>query len=52
MNSDKIKGKMKETKAKIKQSAGKTFDDKEMRAEGALEEAEGKVQKNYGKLKD
>lgn len=52
MNKDQIKGKTKEVKGDIKESAGKAFGNKEMENKGKVENAAGKVQKGYGDAKE
>ena len=52
VDKNEIKGGAKELGGKIKAAAGKAMGDHEMEAEGRATEAEGNVQKNYGKVKD
>lgn len=49
---DKAKGVANKMTGKIKQTAGKALDDKEMQADGVVQEIKGKAQVEKGKVKD
>ncbi len=52
VDSNQIKGGAKEIGGKIKEAAGNAVGNDRMAAEGLADQAEGKTQKNYGKVKD
>jgi uncharacterized protein YjbJ (UPF0337 family) len=52
MNKDQIKGRVEETKGDVKEAVGKVVGNKELELEGKLENAAGKVQAQYGDLKE
>ena len=52
MDKDRIEGKAKDVKGRIKRQAGEWTGDKKTQVEGAAEQAEGKVQNAFGKAKD
>jgi uncharacterized protein YjbJ (UPF0337 family) len=52
MNKDQVEGKAKEIKGRLKQGAGDVLDDENLHDEGVADEAEGEVQKGFGKVKD
>jgi uncharacterized protein YjbJ (UPF0337 family) len=52
MNKDKIKGKAKDIKGRIKRQAGEWTGDEKLQAEGVAEQVEGKVQHGIGEVKD
>ena len=52
MDTDRIKGKMDDIKGNIKRKIGEATDDKSMEGEGLVDQAKGKVQNAFGKLKD
>jgi len=49
MNRDELEGKAKEIKGRVKQSVGDLTDDENLRDEGVADEAEGDVQKGFGR---
>jgi len=51
MNKDQVKGRIKETVGKIKQAAGRILGNKNLEQKGTVQNAVGKVQTNYGDLK-
>ncbi len=51
MNRDEVEGKGKEVKGKVKQSIADLTDDDRLHDEGAADEAEGDVQKGFGKAR-
>ncbi len=52
VDKNEIKGGAKEIGGKIKEAAGRATGNRDMEAEGVVDQAEGKTQKNYGKVKD
>jgi uncharacterized protein YjbJ (UPF0337 family) len=51
MNKDEFKGKAKQVKGSIKQKAGEVTDNPDLEAEGAIDQAAGKVQEGFGAAK-
>ncbi|MCX7567727.1 CsbD family protein [Sulfitobacter sp. F26169L] len=51
-NEDQVKGKAKDIGGKIKEETGDAIDNDEMKHEGQADQAEGKVQKSVGDVKD
>jgi len=52
MNSDQMKGGMKEAAGKVQRKTGEAINSPEQQAKGLAREVEGKAQKNYGDLKE
>lgn len=52
VDSNQIKGGAKELGGNIKEAAGKLVGNERLQAEGVVDQAAGKTQKNYGKVKD
>jgi uncharacterized protein YjbJ (UPF0337 family) len=52
MDKDRINGAAKEAKGVIKEAAGKITGDENLRAEGMIDKATGKVQNAVGGMKD
>jgi len=52
MHKDEVKGTAKEVRGKVKDAVGKMTGDDKLRADGAADVAEGKVQKTAGKVKE
>ncbi len=52
MDSNEIKGKMKDIGGKAQEKFGEVTNDKEQQLKGLGKQAEGKVQEGYGKAKD
>ena len=52
MNTDDIKGKMKDVGGRIKRQTGEWTGDDKLQSEGTMDQAEGKVQNAWGNLKD
>ena len=52
VDSNQIKGGAKELGGTIKEAAGKLVGNERLQAEGEIDQAAGKTQKNYGKVKD
>ena len=51
MNRDELKGKTTDLKGKLKEGVGKATGDEELREEGQMDQAEGKVQDAWGRGK-
>jgi len=52
MNKDQIKGKVKMMAGTVEEQAGYWTDDKKVEAKGIILQAEGKIQKSWGDVKD
>ncbi len=52
MNKDQIKGRVKEVEGKAKEAAGVILDDDEMELEGNVKKNIGKIQAEFGDLKE
>jgi len=52
VDSDRIKGPLKEAGGKAKEGWGDLTDDRETEAEGEADQAEGKLQNEWGEAKD
>lgn len=52
MDKDRIEGKMDDVKGRVKRQVGEWTGDEEMQSEGALDQAKGKTQNAFGKVKD
>jgi uncharacterized protein YjbJ (UPF0337 family) len=52
MDKDRIEGAGKDLKGKIKEGVGKLTGDTKTEAEGKFDQAEGKTQNTFGKVKD
>ncbi|WP_102960731.1 CsbD family protein [Mangrovicella endophytica] len=52
VDKNEIKGGAKELGGHIKEAAGRAVGNERLEAEGVVDQAEGKTQKNYGKVKD
>jgi len=52
MNKDQIKGKAKEVGGKVQQKVGEAVGSRQQQSEGLSNQAEGKVQKQVGNLKE
>ena len=52
MNTDQLKGALKEAAGKVQTKAGELIDSPEQQAKGLLNQAEGKTQKNVGDAKE
>lgn len=52
MNTDQVKGKLKEVGGEAQEHLGRATGDKDQEAKGHANEAEGKVQKKVGDVKD
>lgn len=52
MNTDQVKGALKEAAGKIQSTAGDLIDSPEQEAKGLLKQSEGRVQKNVGDAKE
>ncbi|HWR17926.1 MAG TPA: CsbD family protein [Terriglobales bacterium] len=52
MDSDRIKGKIDDIKGRVKRQAGEWTGDEQAQSEGMMDQAKGKVQNAFGKMKD
>jgi uncharacterized protein YjbJ (UPF0337 family) len=52
MNKDQLKGQMKDMGGKAREKAGEITGNNEQRAKGMANQAEGKLQKGYGDVKN
>lgn len=52
MNSDQVKGSLKDAAGKVQQKTGELVGSKEQQAKGLAKQAEGKVQKGVGDAKE
>ena len=52
MNKDQVKGRAEEVKGNIKEGVGQVIGNRDLEAEGEVDQAAGKVQKNYGDGKE
>ncbi len=52
MNKDEIKGKLDDVKGRAKRQAGEWTGDEKLQGEGLADQAKGKVQNAWGKVKD
>ncbi len=52
MNTDQVKGTLKEVAGKVQQKTGEVINSPEQQAKGAAKQVEGKVQKTYGDSKE
>jgi uncharacterized protein YjbJ (UPF0337 family) len=52
MDKDEIKGNLKDAKGRVKRQVGEWTDDENLQGEGTADQAEGKVQKTFGKVKE
>ncbi len=52
MDKDRIAGKLKDAKGRVKRQVGEWTGDEKTQAEGAAEQAKGKIQNAWGKVKD
>jgi len=52
MDKDRVEGKGKDIKGRVKRQVGEWTGDSDLQAEGTMDQAEGKVQHAWGKMKD
>ena len=52
MDKDTVKGKMEDIKGRVKRQAGEWTGDQQLQDEGTMDQAKGKVQNAWGKVKD
>jgi uncharacterized protein YjbJ (UPF0337 family) len=52
MNKDQVKGRTEQGKGKIKEVAGKAIGNKDLEQKGKIENTKGKVQAEYGDVKE
>ena len=52
MNTDQLKGAVKEVAGKVQQKTGEVINSPEQQVKGAAKQVEGSIQKNYGDAKE
>ena len=52
IDDDRTEGSLKQTSGKMKEGTGKLFGDEKMKQEGHADQVEGKLQNEWGSLKD
>ena len=52
MNTDQVKGAIKEVAGKVQQKTGEVINSPEQQVKGAAKQVEGTIQKNYGDAKE
>lgn len=52
MNTDQVKGALKEVAGKVQEKTGEVINSPEQQAKGAAKQVQGNVQKNYGDAKE
>lgn len=52
MDKDRMQGKMDDVKGRVKRQVGEWTGDEELQSEGTADQAKGKAQNAFGKLKD
>ncbi|MCG5501171.1 CsbD family protein [Ectothiorhodospira lacustris] len=52
MNKDQVKGRAKEATGKVKEVTGRVVGNEKLEGEGKIQKAAGKVQADYGDLKE
>lgn len=52
MDKNRAEGSMKDIKGRVKRQVGEWTDDEKLQGEGAMDQAEGKIQNTFGKAKD
>jgi uncharacterized protein YjbJ (UPF0337 family) len=52
MDKNRVEGKAKDIKGRVKRQVGEWTDDAKLQDEGTMDQAEGKVQNAWGKVKD
>ena len=52
MNKDQVKGRVEESKGKVKEIAGSLVGNKDLEVEGKVQNTSGKIQAGYGDLKE
>lgn len=52
MDDDRLKGKLTDVGGRIERQAGEWTGDEDLQAEGSKDQAKGKVQNTWGKIKD
>lgn len=52
MDDDRIKGKLDDVAGRVKRQTGEWTGDEELQSEGAADQAKGKAQNTWGKVKD
>ena len=52
MNKDQVKGRVEQAKGTVKEATGKVMNDRDLQAEGDIDKTAGKVQADYGDVKE
>lgn len=52
MDNDRVEGKVKDIKGRVKRQVGEWTGDDQLQSEGALDQAAGKTENAFGKVKD
>ena len=52
MDDNRVEGKMKDIKGRVKRQVGEWTDDQKMQGEGLVDQGKGKLQDAYGNVKD
>ncbi|GKT20509.1 CsbD family protein [Acidovorax sp. SUPP3334] len=52
MNTDQVKGALKDAAGKVQEKAGELINSPEQQAKGIAKQVEGTIQKNYGDVKE
>ena len=52
MNKDQVKGRVEQAKGSVKEVTGKVTNDRDLQAEGQIDKTAGKVQAEYGDVKE
>jgi uncharacterized protein YjbJ (UPF0337 family) len=52
MNKDQVKGRVEQAKGTVKEATGKAMDDRDLQAKGQIDKTAGKVQADYGDVKE
>jgi uncharacterized protein YjbJ (UPF0337 family) len=52
MNKDQVKGRVEQAKGTVKEATGKVMNDRDLQAEGEIDKTAGKVQADYGDVKE
>ena len=52
MNKDQVKGRVEQAKGTVKEATGKVMNDRDLQAEGQVDKTAGKVQADYGDVKE
>ena len=52
MNKDQVKGRVEQAKGTVKEATGKVMNDRDLQAEGEIDKTAGKLQADYGDVKE